>query len=188
MNWLHQKFRALLGLTAVLIYLSQFFSVATVINRNHFWISTSSTRTFLLHYFKINTASPVIRITVTRTFAHENFHLISALQPLLTGPHDRNRQLNCSCPVTCASYIWRADIRVRNVNLVQTEIGFIAGAKRHNMKGFLSLQHTLHFHLILSSIPTVGLHQTVTWVHSRRTAPMVWLYGWSHARIYVGLI
>lgn len=78
-------------------------------------------------------------------------HLISALQPLLTGPHDRNRQLNCSCPVTCTSYIWRSDIRVRNVNLLQTEIAFISGAKRHSMKGFLSLQHALHFHLTCST-------------------------------------
>jgi len=81
----------------------------------------------------------------------QTVHLTSALQHLLTGPHDRNRQLNCSCPVTCGTYIWRSEIGVRNVNLVQTERRFIAGAKRHSMKGFLSFQHALHFHLILSS-------------------------------------
>lgn len=113
----------------------------------HFWISTSSTWKYYLFTILLNL------ITVTWTFAHVNKLFFSALQPLLTGPHDRNRQLNCSCPVTCGSYIWRSDIRVRNVNLVQTERRFIAGAKRHSMKGFLSSQHALHFHLTLSCIP-----------------------------------
>ncbi len=41
------------------------------------------------------------------------------------------------------------------MNLVQTEIGFTARAKWHSMKGFLSLQHALHFYLT-SSTATVN--------------------------------
>lgn len=97
----------------------------------------------------------------------------------LTDPHDRNRQLNCSCPLTCGSYIWRSDIGGRNVNLLQTEGGFIAGAKRHSMKGFLYFSACLAYSLDIILRPYSTKHQTITLAHSRGAA-MIWLFGWSH--------